>query len=516
MSPVAIIGALARRMPGVLATVLLLTAFGAGSRSFAQEPPAAAPALPQEEVDQLVAPIALYPDNLLGQVLTAATYPLEVVMAARWSSANQGVQGQALEDAMQQQPWDPSVKGLTAVPQVLAMMNDKIDWTKQLGEAYLAQPDDVATAIQRLRARADASGNLKQTNEVKVRRVPPPPRVVGAAPEPEYIAIEPVEPDVMYVPVYDPYVVYGVWPYPAYRPFYWYPPGYVAVGVFAFGAPIVVGAALWANYNWGSRRVGVSVTRYNSFNRVSLANTSANQTWQHNAAHHSGAYGNPALQQKFGKSGTGNASSGGMGGAGSQQFGNTGGMGGAGNSQQFGNTGGMGGTGNTGGMGGPANQQFGNTGGMGGTGNTGGMGGPATNQQFGNTGGMGGTGNTGGGMGGAGNSQQFSNTGGMGTTTGNAGMGTSFQQSSSGGMGGGGAGVGGGMGGGGQAFTGGMGGGGGAGGGGGGGMGGGGQAFTGGMGGGGGGGMGGGGGGGGGGMGGGGMGGGMAGDPKHK
>src|SRR5258707_8602033 len=121
MSPVAIIGAFARRMPAVLATVVLLTAFGGGSRSLAQEPPAAAPVLPQEEVDQLVAPIALYPDNLLGQVLTAATYPLEVVMAARWSSANQRVQGQALEDAMQQQPWDPSVKGLTAVPQVLAM-----------------------------------------------------------------------------------------------------------------------------------------------------------------------------------------------------------------------------------------------------------------------------------------------------------------------------------------------------------------------------------------------------------
>jgi hypothetical protein len=208
------------------------------------------------------------------------------VVAARWSAANPNVKGRELEDAMQRQSWDPSVKALTAVPQVLQMMSDQVDWTKQLGsEAYLAQPDDVSAAVQRLRARADASGNLKPSNQLNVSRVPAPyPVVVGAAPLPEYIMIEPVQPDIIYVPVYDPWVVYGAWPYPTYRPFYWYPPGYVAAGVLGFGAPIVVGAALWANYNWYSRRVDINVGRFNAFNRVALANTAANQIWQHNPA----------------------------------------------------------------------------------------------------------------------------------------------------------------------------------------------------------------------------------------
>jgi hypothetical protein len=258
--------------------------------------------LTQQQIDQLVAPIALYPDNLLGQVLTASTYPLEVVMAARWAQANPNVTGPQLEQAMQMQPWDPSVKALTAVPQTLAMMNDQLDWTKQLGEAYLAQADEVAIAIQRLRARADGAGNLKTTSQVRVKRIPPPPpapeAIVAVPPPPEYYAIEPVEPDVMFVPVYDPFVVYGVWPWPVYRPFYWYPPGYVAVGVIGFGAPIVVGAAIWANYNWYSRRVDINVVNYNRFNHTNI--TVANQTWQHDPSHRGNIpYSNPKLQQEF-------------------------------------------------------------------------------------------------------------------------------------------------------------------------------------------------------------------------
>ena len=179
--------------------------------------------LTQQELAQLVAPIALYPDALLAQVLTASTYPLEVVMAARWSEKNPDLKGAALEDAMQKEPWDPSVKGLTSVPQVLAMMSDKLDWTQQLGEAFLAQPDDIQNAIQALRARADEAGNLKSSKEQKVRRVAAPPSTGYVGP-PEYIVIEPVEPDYVYVPVYDPVVVYGAdyWP-PAYAPFFWYP-----------------------------------------------------------------------------------------------------------------------------------------------------------------------------------------------------------------------------------------------------------------------------------------------------
>src|SRR6266436_2319392 len=203
-----------------------------------------APQLSPAQLDQMVAPIALYPDNLLGQILAGSTYPLEIVTAARWSAANGRISGEKLENAMQVQPWDPSVKALTAVPQVLKMMNEKLEWTQQLGEAYLSQPDDIAASVQRLRARADASGNLKNSEQVRVKRVPAAQPVAGIGPE--YIVIEPVVPERIYVPVYDPYVVYGAWAYPDYRPFYWYPPGYVSVGIIGFGAAIVVGSALWA------------------------------------------------------------------------------------------------------------------------------------------------------------------------------------------------------------------------------------------------------------------------------
>jgi hypothetical protein len=280
-----------RALAALAASFVILTAtFGAPS-ALAQEspPPAQQPAaqpLSAEQIDQLVAPIALYPDNLLGQILTASTYPLETVMAARWSAANPNIKGDQLESAMQQQSWDPSVKALTAVPQVLAMMNDKLDWTQALGDAYLSQPDDIAAAVQRLRLKAQAAGNLQASNQQRVRRMPAPqPLVIDGRPEPEYIVIEPVDPDVIYVPVYDPYVVYGVWAYPAYRPFYWYPPGYVAVGVFGFGAPYVVGAALWAHYNWESRHVDINIVNYNRFNHTNIVNNAANQAWQHNPAH---------------------------------------------------------------------------------------------------------------------------------------------------------------------------------------------------------------------------------------
>jgi hypothetical protein len=300
-------------VPAALA-LLMAGVFG-DSRSIAQEPTAtpaaaAAPAaLSQGQIDQLLAPIALYPDNLLGQILAASTYPLDVVVAARWAAANPNVTGQALEDAMQRQNWDPSVKALAAVPQVLQMMSEKVEWTRELGEAYLAQPDDIAASVQRLRARADASGNLKETSKLKVKRVkapPPPPDVVYVEPPPpEYIVIEPYEPDVLFVPVYDPFIVYGVWPYPYYRPFYWYPPGYVRVAVIGYGAPCLVGAAIWANYHWHSRRVVINVNHYNKYNHVKLANTSANQTWKFNSERRNLSFKNAVLQKQYGKLGAG-------------------------------------------------------------------------------------------------------------------------------------------------------------------------------------------------------------------
>ena len=141
----------------------------------AQQPPQpAGPQLGQGELEKLVAPIALYPDDLVAQILTASTYPIEVVEAERWVSAHPNVHGDPLQDAMQQQPWDASVKGLTAVPQVLSMMNDKLDWTQQLGEAFLAQPDDVSNAIQQLRSKAQANGNLRSSDRIRVSTVAPP------------------------------------------------------------------------------------------------------------------------------------------------------------------------------------------------------------------------------------------------------------------------------------------------------------------------------------------------------
>jgi hypothetical protein len=307
-----------RTLTASTASLMLLAAPWSAPSALAQQgaPPdqqqqqqPAAQALNTEQIDQLVAPIALYPDNLLGQILTASTYPLEAVMAARWSAANPRIKGPQLEAAMQQQMWDPSIKALCAVPQVLAMMSDKLDWTQALGDAYLSQPDDIAAAVQRLRMKAQATGSLQSSSQQQVRHVPAPqPIIIDGRPEPDYIEIDPVDPGVLYVPIYDPYVVYGPWAYPAYRPFYWYPPGYVSAGVIGFGAPFVVGAALWAHYNWESHHVDINVANYNRFNHANLS--AASQTWQHDPSHRGNiAYTNPALQTKFGKGALGSQGS---------------------------------------------------------------------------------------------------------------------------------------------------------------------------------------------------------------
>jgi uncharacterized protein DUF3300 len=264
-------------------------------------------ALTQQQLQQLVAPIALYPDALLAQVLTASTYPLEVTMAARWSEKNQNLKGAALEDAMQKQPWDPSVKGLTAVPQVLAMMNEKLDWTNQLGEAFLAQPDDVQNAIQALRSQAETTGNLKSGKEQKVRRVAAPPSTGYVGP-PEYIIIEPMEPDYISVPVYDPLVVYGsgYWA-PAYAPFFWYPPWWTVGAAFGFGAALFVGPALYYHYNWGYggfAAIQTNTVLYSKFNKVQYSGGGQFQNWKFDPAHHGSVqFKNTKLQQQFGNVG---------------------------------------------------------------------------------------------------------------------------------------------------------------------------------------------------------------------
>jgi hypothetical protein len=290
----------------------------------AQQPPQpAAQQLGQAELENLVAPIALYPDDLVAQILTASTYPIEVVEAERWLTAHPNVRGDALQDAMQHEPWDASVKGLTAVPQVLSMMNDKLDWTQQLGEAFLAQSDGLSNAIQQLRLKAEANGNLKSSDKIRVSRVarseplPPPgpvpvgvdPALLPPPPPPEYIVIEPVDPGFYYVPIYDPYVVYGPWLWPAYRPFYWYPPGYVVgAAVIGFGVGFVVGSALWCHYNWGwhggwagGGPVTINVVNYNRFNRTNFVAQPGGNHWQFEAAHRGTVqFQNASLRQQFG------------------------------------------------------------------------------------------------------------------------------------------------------------------------------------------------------------------------
>jgi hypothetical protein len=275
--------------------VLLLSAFGGGTI----RAETAGGTLNTQQIDQLVAPIALYPDDLISQILMASTYPLEVVEAARWVKENPNLKGQALEDAMQKQPWDPSVKALTSVPQTLSMMNDQLKWTQDLGDAFLGQQSDVFDAIQRLRARADAAGNLKSTPQQTVTRASRPAGAPSGAPATAYV-IEPSTPDQYYVPIYDPGVVYGAWPYATYQPFYWYPPGYVATGVFGFAAGVAVGAAIWGNMNWWNRNVNVNVNRYNQFNRTRITNNN----WQHNTAHRHGvSYGNANVAKRYGDQG---------------------------------------------------------------------------------------------------------------------------------------------------------------------------------------------------------------------
>ena len=253
--------------------------------------------LSKAQLDQLVAPIALYPDDLVSQILMASTYPLEVVEAARWVKDNPGVKGKALEDAMAKQNWDPSVKALAALPEVLAMMSEKLSWTQQLGDAFLAQQADVLAAVQDLRAKADAEGNLKTTKQQTVEKKTV---ATSSGGKQQVIVIQPTNPDVIYVPAYDPLVIYGAWPYPAYRPYYWYPPGYVASSALWFGAGVATGYAIWGRCNWGYGRVTVNVNAYNSFNRANINSTS----WQHNSVHRRGvSYNNSTLAARYGKGG---------------------------------------------------------------------------------------------------------------------------------------------------------------------------------------------------------------------
>lgn len=253
----------------------------------------------QQELDQLLAPIALYPDPLLAQMLMASTYPLEIVQAARWVKANPKVTGKALEEAMTRQSWDPAVKSMTAVPQVLQQMNEKLDWTQKLGDAFLAQQQDVMKTVQSLRAKAYAAGNLKSSDQIVVKTETQSSQVI-------YV-VQPAKAELVYVPIYNPSNVYGTWWY-SYPPYYMYPPTYVYPTGVAFATGVVVGAAIWGNCNWGHGHssVNVNISHYNSFNRTNISHSSVSSTnWTHNAAHRRGvAYPNPTVTQQYSRSTT--------------------------------------------------------------------------------------------------------------------------------------------------------------------------------------------------------------------
>ena len=244
--------------------------------------------LSEAQIEQLVAPIALYPDDLLAQLLMASTYPLEIVQAARWVDKNKNLKGKTLEAAIQRQSWDESIKSVALVPQVLTMMNEELDWTQQLGDAFLVQQEDVLEAVQRLRRKAENEGNLKSNKQQKI--------VKKTVEKQEVIIVQSANPEIVYVPVYNPTVIYGTWPYPSYVPYYYYPPGYVASRAIWFGAGVAVGAAIWGNCNWGRYNVEINVNRYNNFNRTDLKNVN----WNHNSFHRKGVpYRDASVRKKY-------------------------------------------------------------------------------------------------------------------------------------------------------------------------------------------------------------------------
>jgi hypothetical protein len=261
----------------------------------------AAPPIPADQLDSLVAPIALYPDPLLAQTLAASTYPLEVIQLEQWYANNKYLKDKALADAVAKQPWDPSVQAMAAFPDVVQRMAGNIQWTTDLGNAFLAQQADVMDAVQRMRAKAQGTGNLTSNAQQKVETQ----SVEGGK---QVIVVEQANPDVVYVPSYDPQMVYGA-PPPAY-PYYPYSyPGYYAGMGLAFGTGLVLGGA-WANNNWGNcnwNHGDININNNNNFNRNVNRNvnrgtgTGQGDTWQHNAQHRGNApYGNRQTANKYG------------------------------------------------------------------------------------------------------------------------------------------------------------------------------------------------------------------------
>jgi hypothetical protein len=280
----------------------------------AAEPPA--PKIPNEQLDALVAPIALYPDPLLAQTLVASTYPLEIIQLYQWSQKeeNKKLKDKALTDAVAKQPWDPSIQSMAAFPEVVKRLSDDVQWTTDLGNAFLAQQSDVMDACQRMRKKAKDKGALTSNEQQKVETKTEGDKTV--------IVVQPANPEVIYVPSYSPTVVYGppIYPYP---PIYYppYPPGAAFV---SFSIGVMWGAAIWGGSccgcGWGGNNVNINVN--NNFNKNNINNINrggaggaggvggvggvggaggAGGNWKHNPQHRGAApYGDKGTASKYG------------------------------------------------------------------------------------------------------------------------------------------------------------------------------------------------------------------------
>ena len=282
---------------GCAAALLVLVS----SLAYSQQDQALAPTaanqeeapVPADQLDSLVAPIALYPDPLLAQTLAASTYPLEVIQLQQWIATNKYLKGQALADAVEKQPWDPSVQAMAAFPDVVKLLSDNIAWMTDLGNAFLAQQADVMDAVQRMRARAQRNGNLNTTPEQTVQMQ----TVEGGE---QVIVIEPANSEMVYVPWYDSTVVYGDSAY-AYPTLYYASPTYYrAAGALAFGAGVALGAAWGGNWGYGCKWANGDIkinnnNKYviNSNRNINYGNRPSQQpagsAWQHNPQHRGGA-----------------------------------------------------------------------------------------------------------------------------------------------------------------------------------------------------------------------------------
>jgi Protein of unknown function (DUF3300) len=282
----------------LVAAVLILAAAAPSPFLTAQPAPAEGATIPADQLDSLVAPIALYPDPLLAQLLAASTYPIEIVQLQQWLTKNPGLKDKALAEAVEQQPWDASVQALAGMPDVVKRLSDDIQWTTNLGNAFLAQQSDVMAAVQRMRSKAKSNGNLESTQQQVVQ--------TKSVENQQVIVIEQANPQVVYVPSYNPTVVYGppVYPYP---PVYYPPPPPPGSLAISFGVGMAMGAMMSGGWGygcgWGHSNT-VVINNNNTYihnQNVRTGNRNVNNNWQHNGAHRGGTpYPNASTANRYG------------------------------------------------------------------------------------------------------------------------------------------------------------------------------------------------------------------------